>query len=51
MDPNSSSHPQLQAAWKKDALSFADEWLAPIIAWVVVIMIGLAVAGLFFGEE
>lgn len=35
----------------RDWLSFAGDWLAPIIVWFVVITISLAIAGVLLGEE
>jgi hypothetical protein len=35
----------------KDKLSVIGDWLAPSIVWVVVIALGLAVAGFLLSEE
>lgn len=54
MNQNSSSQSQLQAAEKTraiDKLSVIGEWLAPIIAWAVVIVLCLAITGFLLGEE
>jgi hypothetical protein len=57
MNQNSSSQSQLQAAEAAektraiDKLSVIAEWLAPIIAWAVVIVLCLAIAGFLLGEE
>jgi hypothetical protein len=36
---------------RKDALSFAREWLAPIIVWLIVMAVCLSVAGFLTGEH
>ena len=54
MNQNSSSPSHWQAAKKigsTDQLSVISEWVAPIIAWIAVITLTLAVAGLLSGEE
>jgi len=35
----------------KDKLSMAGDWLAPVTVWLLVIMMGLAIAGFVLGER
>ena len=54
MNQTSSSQSQLQAAEKNHAIdtpSVIGDWLAPIIAWVVVIAFCLAIAAVLVGEQ
>jgi len=54
MNQNCSSQSQWQAAKtaeKTDKLSLISEWVAPIVVWVVVIALSLAVAGFLLGER
>jgi hypothetical protein len=47
----SSSQLQRHAGWSKDRLFLAGEWLVPLIVWLVVVTMGLAIAGLLLGEQ
>jgi len=57
MNQNSSSQSQRQVAEAAekthaiDKLSLIGEWVAPIVVWVVVIALGLAIAGFLLGEK
>jgi len=37
--------------WETLKPFLSGEWLAPLIAWLAVLLIGLAIAGLLLGEE
>jgi hypothetical protein len=56
MNQNSSSQGQAQTAGAKRSAHAAHEicigeWVAPMIAWVAVIALGLAIAGFLLGEQ
>ena len=57
MNQTSCSRSQLPAAEATEkthatnTLSMIGDWLAPIIAWVAVIALCLAIAGVLLGEE
>lgn len=40
-----------EKTYAANKLSVIGEWVAPIIVWLVVIGLGLAVAGFMLGEE
>ena len=35
----------------RGSLALAAEWVAPIIAWLMIILLALAIAGMLLGEE
>lgn len=47
----SSSQLQQHAGWSKEKLFLAGEWLIPLVVWLVVVTLGLAIAGLLLGEQ
>ena len=55
MNQESSSQMERQAKVADqraaNSLSFAGDWLAPIIVWLVVMALGLAIAGFLLGED
>lgn len=44
-------HLRLQKAALKRKSSLAGDWLAPLIVWFLVILMGLAIAGFLLGER
>jgi hypothetical protein len=56
MNRNSSSQEHAQTAGMKEAARITNEirigdWVAPMIAWMATLALGLAIAGFLLGQE
>lgn len=44
-------HRAFQQQWATPKSSFLRDWLAPVIAWLAVLLMSIALVGLLLGEE